>query len=363
MTAWLHEPDQEGPVIGALDAQLDLRRWWRSPFGRQFGLNFGTSVASQMLLAAFDPDQEGLTPEALQQVANRPETRITIGHAMMAREIAQHEVDTLGRAATYWVSGEMVEEIGEAAASMPDGLVVEAQMLPASHGFAVLAEPLNVTDKNGLDFAVPAFSWGSDQGAGGVDFCSYSDPSDDRDPHRDEMAQWPQTHPLMLLHVDGLQFDTTIGDHFRGARIGDTNDDEAPLFMDAVGLNPVAVESARFTVKWLCAFWHLVGQRLPVFHRVPIRQQRRLAQRTLPDHPDECSIRVVDLRVYDYPDDDDREERDEPFQYSHRFRVRGHWRTLHRGTPQERPVWVEGYVKGDPSLPLIERDYVFRVRR
>jgi len=47
--------------------------------------------------------------------------------------------------------------------------------------------------------------------------------------------------------------------------------------------------------------------------------------------------------------------------WHHSWRVTGHVRTIHRGTPQERKVWVREHVKGHG--PLIEKDRVYRLSR
>jgi hypothetical protein len=40
-----------------------------------------------------------------------------------------------------------------------------------------------------------------------------------------------------------------------------------------------------------------------------------------------------------------------------RHEVRGHWRTLHRGKPEERKVWIKEHERGDASLGRITYDY------
>ena len=43
---------------------------------------------------------------------------------------------------------------------------------------------------------------------------------------------------------------------------------------------------------------------------------------------------------------------------SHRFLVRGHWRRLHKGTDDERAIWISPYIKGDPSLPFVPKQRI-----
>lgn len=72
--------------------------------------------------------------------------------------------------------------------------------------------------------------------------------------------------------------------------------------------------------------------------------------------PEDFSVGVTRLRRY-HSSAYDQHPDSEPI-YTHRFYVRGHWRRLHRGTPEERAVWVRPYIKGPDHAPLIER---FRV--
>lgn len=51
-----------------------------------------------------------------------------------------------------------------------------------------------------------------------------------------------------------------------------------------------------------------------------------------------------------------REDADEPAFRKRQHPVLGHWRTLRRGTPDERRIWVTGHLRGDPALGRITRE-------
>lgn len=72
--------------------------------------------------------------------------------------------------------------------------------------------------------------------------------------------------------------------------------------------------------------------------------------------PEDFSVAVTRLRRYHHSPGEQHPD-SEPL-YNHRWYVRGHWRRLHRGTPEERAVWVRPYIKGPDHAPLIEH---FRV--
>lgn len=88
------------------------------------------------------------------------------------------------------------------------------------------------------------------------------------------------------------------------------------------------------------------------------RTMRDLKRKTIPD------VVICDLRTIKRTDKDGREHTDRPKpNWSHRWHVKAHPRTLYRGTPQERVVPVKGHTKGPDWAPLLEKDRVYRLRR
>lgn len=120
-------------------------------------------------------------------------------------------------------------------------------------------------------------------------------------------------------------------------------------------LTPAGEFERRF---WLTTFRTLAEEVMaPVL--VP-RAARRRAGRLLSKVPD---VVVADLRRVKYPVKEQRLTDGSTVMWSHRWKVRGHQRTLHRGTPQERTIWVREYEKGPEGAPLIEKDRVYRLAR
>lgn len=50
-------------------------------------------------------------------------------------------------------------------------------------------------------------------------------------------------------------------------------------------------------------------------------------------------------------------------EYAHSWLVRGHWRTLHRDTHQERDVWVRWHAKGPEDAPLLDPSKLVQLLR
>jgi len=94
--------------------------------------------------------------------------------------------------------------------------------------------------------------------------------------------------------------------------------------------------------------------------RVPPRSARRRYQRKFSHVPE---VRVVDLRATEATYHDGGDPRGE-IAYTHRFRVRGHWRRLYDADGNVRGrVWVRSYLKGPEDAPLVEKDVVYHARR
>lgn len=85
---------------------------------------------------------------------------------------------------------------------------------------------------------------------------------------------------------------------------------------------------------------------------------RRAARRGLiPD------VVVADLRRIKHRNKEETLPTGETIMWSHRWRRKGHTRTLHRGTDKEKTVWVREHICGPESMPLIEKDRVYRLSK
>jgi len=81
----------------------------------------------------------------------------------------------------------------------------------------------------------------------------------------------------------------------------------------------------------------------------PTRRRWKAASLTVPD--DYCvsvtRLRRPHRRVEPDPGTESK--------FSHQWVVRGHWRRIHKGTPDERAVWIAPYVKGPEGAPFVEK--------
>jgi len=128
---------------------------------------------------------------------------------------------------------------------------------------------------------------------------------------------------------------------------------EAPVFFDgdrgdsAAGTNIVTLAHS---------LWSMMDERVLVRARARLgRKEMRLAKRAgLSD----TFVTTVHLRAREYVGD----PKDGPSgsrEYGYRFPVRGHVRTLHRGTERERQVTVRAHVKGPKDKPLVIPERVY----
>ena len=95
-----------------------------------------------------------------------------------------------------------------------------------------------------------------------------------------------------------------------------------------------------------------------VYSRANRKMNERRAHRGLPVYPKITSIRVKNkLKRYIT-----KMKRNNPLFYSHRFWVRGHWRTLRNneryGKNAGKTIWIKPYIKGDGLL--INKNYELR---
>jgi hypothetical protein len=112
---------------------------------------------------------------------------------------------------------------------------------------------------------------------------------------------------------------------------------------------------------WLALWATLHEQTEPSRPRLPRQAVRQAARRRNGATPE---VVVCNLRMLRHTDADGREhvQRPKP-DWTHRWRVRPHMRTIHRGTAQERQVPVRAHVKGPDWAPLVDKDKVYRLSR
>jgi hypothetical protein len=147
---------------------------------------------------------------------------------------------------------------------------------------------------------------------------------------------------LVVLHRDFYEW---------GVRVGHGPDQQAPSKGASVRSNHL-----RLTV----AYWLLLGQRVTEVAeaRVPRAAAKRAKRMALPGR-----VSVIQLRVIDRPADETAGT--SAVEWSHRWRVRGHYRTYWcgPGRTQPRKLWVNDFEKGPRDKPLVVRPRVFDLSR
>lgn len=315
----------------ALDSQLELISWWKSITGRTVAQGFIDSTrAKEYHAGMFVPSMTGDT-------------------------FAQVESMRLDRSPTYFVSPPMADTIAWASRTWP-GQHLQADDLPSEYGFVYLEKPVVVKDVHMRIIVVRAMSWGpaarenDPWHPAGVSVTFYSDISDPRDPESPGLMKMRERGKLPLLsmfHVSKWVW------REHPPEIPRTEDQ-----VEAEGGSDVPLSMH----DWILAFWTIVQQEIVVMPRAHIprglmRRALRIAQA-----PEFGDVRVVLLRRAHKRGEEHDGEGQERL-WSHRWLVRGHWRRLHAGTPEERLTWVMEHVKGPEHLPLILKDNIFSLRR
>lgn len=120
----------------------------------------------------------------------------------------------------------------------------------------------------------------------------------------------------------------------------------------------VLTAAGEFERRFWLTLWRTLSEEIVVPVRMPRRPTRQAARVGLVPE-----VVVAELRRVRRPNHDQTLPSGEVVMWTHRWRVREHTRTLHRGTPQEKVVPVRSYVKGPENRPLIEKDLVYRLGR
>jgi hypothetical protein len=121
----------------------------------------------------------------------------------------------------------------------------------------------------------------------------------------------------------------------------------------------VLTAAGEFERRFYLALWRTLKEEVvaPVhFRRGDMRRAARLRA-----HVPE--VVVCDLRKIKHRHQEEPTEDGAVIMWSHRWRVREHTRTYHRGTPDERTITIESYIKGPENMPLLEKDVVYRLSR
>lgn len=370
--------------LDLLNVQVDLINWWRSRRGRGFAYGFVRDVT----------ERRGGAASLTHLVAHIPPgTTGTVIPALL-------EADAIQRAEPFWVSDEMTALIERAAETMPVQ-TFEYPDLPCPAGIAWVGYPIVGVDVNSRVVSWRLVSWrlarayrptlgtGSSidglpvrfhdrdrsftidipaeglHAEDGIALSLYGDLATAPDDEIDDIARGrslPTRTALIaklgcrmsLLHEMFVPF----GEDWEGAL----------RRIDIDPADPPAV-SVIADLRFLAAFWTISKQELAAVRREPLpRAYRRRA--ALADIRNVADVRIVTLRRRLTRRLTRRDEHDwnpkpgEPAGYSHRFIVSGHWRNqYYPSIGTHRLKWIDAFIKGPESKPLIVKDRVFKVAR
>jgi hypothetical protein len=274
------------------------------------------------------------------------------------RNFLRHLSATLGNARTYQVTGEMVDVLRgvyqKTAARM--GHLEEAE-LPCDAGFVWLDEPFTSRDTHGKMTSSRAISWAltavkvrdaaykeldipsSVRVIPGVRLTFWSLWGDFNDYELEQ--QWDEKTIDGLTHSLGaLSMGHTMVLPF-GQRFGSWSREES--------------ENGEDMGHLVHALWMLLESELPSVTQASIdRPSRRRALRSIKQN----EVSVVTLRrSKESEKDDDYDPRH--IDWTCRWLVQGHWRTLHSG----KCVWIRPHVKGPENRPLRATRKLYRLSR
>jgi hypothetical protein len=362
----------------ALDAQLDLIRFWKGPYGPAVGKTW-----TEMIRGEGPAPCEGM--------------HFDYG---TGEQFAGREADMLNRADTYWVSPAMVDVFDSQRERLPS-YELRSNDIPSRNGFAFFSKPVYINDRHDKRCNVQAFSWavealvvtGPDKKPAPITPEEIEEAfALDVRPIPEDFQQLEPINDVGTIHTPVLKREdgTMIAKAVRFFVYSDRDDPldeswgDAPnvealkkivpcrwsLFhVDAWVLNQMLPEAhddryegADPFLRVAASFWTMCNQKVVVTHpqAADRAMRRRAARQDFLGTPSE--IRVVVLRRELDPHRERPEPSGEGAWYSHSFWVDGHLRNQwYPSEGRHKPIWIDSYVKGNG--PLIMKDKVFRVSR
>lgn len=350
-------------AIDILDSQVELIKWWQTPFAKIYADKFFEHTFEQNLNSKGDI------------------AMITAGH--------------LNRASSYYVSADMCDMIF--ALTRDENLPVTnygPEDLPSKDGFVVFEKPIYGPDKHGNLMQIRAYQWWWTEER--LTLLSYADhayenslpePIDEYQRQGIEgghdvmgmvrrglfhhqfscvdmkIVHWdimPKALAFMKDPEEALPAEMTKA--IQKARDTGFSMPEPYIIQGASGKQYTLEDYSAFSGhRMLRAFGLIAKQRVAgrVGHLPDRAQRRRMEGLSFPPEVIEILLRrEVKKPTREGMDDD------VPVQWSHRWLVEGHWRwQYYPSTDGHDWVYVSGYVKGPDDLPLVVKDKIFKVIR
>ncbi len=285
----------------ALDVQVRLAHFWRSPEGLQLAQLFAKQTWSV-------GDHERLA-------------------SAMRRELAAE----LMEATTYFVAAPIAAILGTSIDTLPDGCLAENSISDAC-GLAVFEEPVVFPEMDREDDvkSLSAILWKRGE---------WPNPRDPRRRVTGVIFSYFHEEPSWGTPVLRGRAYWPFGEEWRWTRIG-----------DARGGSETTRRMTETQRAYTFAFLNFIAQPICAVANYPLlnRSARRRIARVLDREP---VVKVVELRRREYQRRDESRERD--VEYTCQWFVRGHWRNhFFPASGERRPLWIAPHVKGPADKPL-----------
>lgn len=305
----------------ACDMHIDLATWFRSDIGREY-------------VEAFNGADHQLAPGE--------------GRPLEQSASSEFLISAVDRADTFYVTAEMQQIAMEAAVDL-DGMPLFRHDLPSQSSTMILFDTsAGYTYDFGLDreqvelrglLLIPITTVRSQDGTSGpgcmfVVFYDLDDMIAKQSRYVDHQAT---TGPMLYGDWTSWRFDL-------------------PWSPETIG-DALLAEHRRF---WMSLLLLMQEERYTERER-PERATRKRWQRASLNVPDDLCVSVTRLRRphrRSEPGDGNGDAR-----YSHQWVVRGHWRRIHKGTDDERAVFVHPYIKGPEGAPFVQKRKLSRLEK
>jgi hypothetical protein len=343
------------------------------------------------MLDGFERSQRGMEPRRSDNPFESVQNPIglfapSVPYDPSGDALRQHFARNMDLTLAYYVDPKMTALVTAAAESLPADTVLRPHDLPSTHGFLLLPQGLAEVDLRGQMMIHNAVAWF--QRAGGVDLWFLSNKHEDRDMvnlrmramHGEEqMRSYPEIAPAEYIRIEfGAGVPLSVG----GTKV-------LPPELTAqmrVTLNSETGQYAWFwpegydmdewvgstmelrpngPTTWMFALWRLMQQTILDVRTEDVERSLRRAARKRNMKRDTVTVIRLRKRKRTEPEGPEQE-----IEWSHRWLVRGHWRSQwygpRNGGPDERyqvPIWIHPQIRGPEDKPLLVRDHVYSLER
>lgn len=283
--------------------------------------------------------------------------------------LAASETSVLNLARTFYITPQILGFISEAAAQLPPA-PLRMEDIPVETGMLIFPEPVPYwNNADGREIGIQAVAWGVIHEEAidvrvegelpykttGVMLYVYGATAE-----MDEMygspwpPEWGVRPPLILNDLTAWGSGVVwAADELR------RKDIHPAVLAGEEGYAPDAAHPVSWVAairKLMLSIWTFMAQEVvPQTRFRPPRPNLRRWERSGMPLPEDGCITVLHYRPYAKRQSDEEEEAAE-VEWSHRWWRRAHWRVLHRGTDDERAIWVHRHVVGPEDKPLVIKE-------